>query len=105
MCALNVPNKAKPEVFVKCRDPNNVFLFNHESVMLATMMKVGSLKAIGEHDVDPEGTIKNHVSEELQTFIKVAGLVDVKLEIERLKKRNNELQKLIEGINKKTSIP
>jgi len=36
---------------------------------------------LGEGDSDPEGSIKNHVSEEVQTYIKVVGLIDFKLEV------------------------
>ncbi len=41
----------------------------------------------------------------MQTYIKVVGLIDIKLEIDRLKKRQNELQKYIDDVKKKTSIP
>jgi len=68
-------------------------------------LKGGTIRAIGENDAEPGGSIKNHLSEDLQIYLKVVGLIDIKLEIERLRKRNNELQKLIDGLNKKTSIP
>jgi valyl-tRNA synthetase len=45
------------------------------------------------------------VSEEISTYVKAAGLIDIKLEIDRVKKRNAELTKYIDGLNKKTSIP
>lgn len=54
---------------------------------------------------DPEGSLRNHVNEDLATYIKVVGLIDIKLEIDRLKKRQAELQKLIDDIKKKTSVP
>ena len=54
---------------------------------------------------EPEGSLRNHVNEDLQTYIKVVGLIDIKLEIDRLKKRQNELQKYIDDVKKKTSIP
>ncbi len=49
--------------------------------------------------------MKNHVNEDFTTLVKVVGLIDVKLEIQRLKKRENELNKLMEGLKKKMSIP
>lgn len=44
------------------------------------------------------------MNEDLATYIKVVGLIDIKLEIDRLKKRQAELQKLIDEIKKKTSV-
>lgn len=69
------------------------------------MLKSGQVDVLGPNDNDPAGCIKNHVSDELQTFIKAAGLIDIKLETERVKKRNSELLKYAEGIKKKMSIP
>jgi len=45
------------------------------------------------------------VNDEIQTYIKVVGLLDINLEIERLRKRKTELQKLIESQKKKMSTP
>lgn len=36
---------------------------------------------------------------------KVVGLIDIKLELERIKKRQNELTKLMEGVKKKMNMP
>ena len=41
----------------------------------------------------------------MSTFIKVVGLIDIKLEIERLKKRQNEIKKFMDDLLKKTSVP
>ncbi len=45
------------------------------------------------------------MNEDLATYIKVVGLIDIKLEIDRLKKRQGELTKYIEDVKKKTNVP
>lgn len=60
---------------------------------------------LGPNDQDPAGCLKNHLNEDYQTLIKVVGLIDVKLEIERIKKRQNELSKLMDGLKKKMNVP
>jgi valyl-tRNA synthetase len=45
------------------------------------------------------------LSEDFQTQVKVVGLIDIKLEIERINKRQNELTKLMDAMKKKINIP
>lgn len=40
---------------------------------------------LSAEDADPAGSLKNHVSDELDTYIKVVGLVDIKLEVPNYK--------------------
>jgi len=47
----------------------------------------------------------NPVSEDFQALVKVVGLVDFKLELERIKKRRTELTKLMDAMKKKMNIP
>ena len=65
----------------------------------------GEFHVLSKDDADPKGTIKNFMTEEIQTYIKVAGLIDLNLEIERLKKKQDQLSKLKEGLLKKIQIP
>jgi valyl-tRNA synthetase len=58
---------------------------------------------LGPSDEEPAGCLKSLISDELIGYIKVVGLIDIKLEIERLDKRNGQLNKYIEDIKKKNS--
>jgi hypothetical protein len=43
---------------------------------------------LSKSDVEPEGCIKSYINDDLTILIKVIGLIDMKLEIERVNKRN-----------------
>lgn len=45
------------------------------------------------------------MNEDFDILTKVVGLIDIKLELERIKKRQNELTKLMDGLKKKINIP
>lgn len=62
-------------------------VFLSEAPVIQSLVKSGQVDVIGPNDQDPEGSLKNHVNEDFSTLIKVVGLIDIKLEIERIKKR------------------
>lgn len=102
---LNVPSNAKPHIILRCKSANLKQVLSQETAVIQSLVKSGQVDVIGSEDADPAGSLKNHVNEEMQTYIKVVGLIDVKLEIDRLKKRQKELEKLMDDLKKKTSIP
>jgi valyl-tRNA synthetase len=105
LSALNVSKGANPHILLRCKSEETKSSFSNETALFQSLIRCGQCDILGPSDADPSGCIKNHVSDEISTYIKVAGLVDIKLEIERVKKRNAELNKYIEGMNKKISIP
>ena len=49
--------------------------------MILSLIKTGKISVITEGDAEPDGTIKNHISDDVQTFIKVVGLIDINVEV------------------------
>lgn len=49
--------------------------------------------------------MKGFVSEEIAIYVKVVGLIDIKLETNRIEKRVKELETLKTNLNKKMTIP
>lgn len=105
LTALNVPNTARPHIALRCRTEELKQVLSSEAPVIQALTKSGQVDVIGPSDADPAGSLKNHLNEDFQTLIKVVGLIDVKLEIERLKKRQNELTKFIDGQKKKMTTP
>lgn len=100
-----MPSNAKPHIILRCKTEELKQIFVPESAVLQSLVKSGQVDVLGPSDQDPEGCLKSHVSEEFQTLIKVVGLIDVKLEIQRITKRQNELTKLMDGLKKKMNVP
>ena len=100
-----MPSNAKPHIILRCKTEELKQIFVSESAVLQSLVKSGQVDVLGPNDQDPEGCLKSHVSEEFQTLIKVVGLIDVKLEIQRITKRQNELTKLMDGLKKKMNVP
>ena len=106
LSALNVPKSANPQLAVRVSSPEWKEVFASASPVIQSLVKCSQIAVLGPADVqDPEGSLRNHVNEDLQTYIRVVGLIDIKLEIDRLKKRQAEIQKYMDDLKKKTSIP
>jgi valyl-tRNA synthetase len=67
-------------------------------------VKSGDCKVISASDADPAGCLKNFINDDITIFVMVAGFVDIKLEMDRVAKRNVQLQNLIDGLNKKITM-
>jgi valyl-tRNA synthetase len=75
-------------VFIKTANSEIADLITKQAITIVTLINSGDLLVVKDH---PVGCVKNFVSEDLQTFIKVAGLIDIKLEIERVNKKQEKL--------------
>jgi valyl-tRNA synthetase len=88
MSALNVPKSANPQLAVRVSSAEWKEVFTSANPIIQSLVKCGQIAVLGPADVqEPEGSLRNHVNEDLQTYIRVVGLIDIKLEIDRLKKR------------------
>ena len=106
LSALNVPKSANPSLAVRVSSDDWKAVFASASPIIQSLVKSSQITVLGPSDAaDPEGSLRNHVNEDLATYIRVVGLIDIKLEIDRLKKRQAELQKFIDDLKKKTSLP
>lgn len=85
--ALNVPKNAKPHIMVRARTAEQVTLLKEEGILIETLVKAGKYEVLTETDAEPTGCVKTHLSEDFQSYINVVGLIDIKLELDRLTKR------------------
>ncbi len=101
-----MPNNAKPFLAIRCKTEEWKQVFLAAAPVIGSLVKSTQVDVLGPSEAaDPAGSVKNHVNEEVQTYIKVVGLIDIKLEIERLKKRQTELKKYSDDLAKKTNVP
>lgn len=99
LSALNVAKNANPHLAIRVKSEEWKEVFISAAPVIQSLVKCSQIDVLGPTDLaDPEGSLKNHVNEEVSTFIKVVGLIDIKLEIERIKKRQNELKKYSEDL-------
>jgi hypothetical protein len=57
-------------------------------------VKSGETIVLGADDAVPAGCLKGFVSESISVYVKVIGLIDIKLEITRITKRLKQLEDL-----------
>jgi valyl-tRNA synthetase len=88
---------------LKCKTEELKALFAADTNIIQSLVKTSQIDVLGPTDEEPTGCLKNVVTEDLSAYIKVKGLVDINLEIERLNKKNLQLNKFIEDIKKKNS--
>jgi valyl-tRNA synthetase len=81
MSELNLPSNAKPEIAVRAKRADVQMFLGGETTVIASLLKIDNIKIIGENEADPEGCIGNFITDDLQTYIKVVGLIDIKLEV------------------------
>ena len=105
LSALNVPKSVNPNISIKCKNEEVKAMFISQTATLQSLLKCGEVQVLTLAEADPTGSLRNHVTDELSTYVKVAGLINVKLEVDRLKKRQTELTKFIDGQKKKMNIP
>jgi valyl-tRNA synthetase len=101
---LKVGNNAKPHVIVRAKSEQSQKLIREESTFIETLGKTGKFEVIAQEAEDPSKCVKTHLSDDIQIFINIIGLVDIKLEMERILKRQGQLDKFIEGQKKKMNI-
>jgi valyl-tRNA synthetase len=69
-----------------------------------SLIRSGEVTILSTEDKDPEGCLKNFINNDITIFVKIVGIVDIQLEIDRVNKRNTQLAKLIEGLEKKINM-
>jgi valyl-tRNA synthetase len=88
LSALNVPNNASPHIAIRCKTDELKNKLSSETALIKSLVKAGQADILGPSDEDPSGSIKSHVSEEIQTLVKIVGLIDIKLEVSLSKPHN-----------------
>lgn len=76
-------------------------VFLAEKDVLQAVTRAGEVMILGESDGEPEGCLSSFVSEEITGYVKMAGLVDIDLELARIQKRVKQVTDLHEKLTKK----
>jgi len=88
LTALNVAKNANPSIYIKVNDDKLKKDFADSTEVYSSLLRAGSTTILSGTDADPEGCLKSFVNDKVTIYIKVVGLIDIKLEIERVNKRN-----------------
>ena len=80
-------------------------MFDREKDVIQSLVKSGETIIIGSGDEIPTGCLKGFVSETISVYVKVIGLIDIKLEIARINKRCKQLEDLSSKLNEKINAP
>ena len=102
---MNVPSNAKPEIAIACSNPEILAMFKDEIPVVKSLVKASEVKIVVDGAELPEGYLKGFVSDEISSYVKVVGLIDIKLEIARINKRVKQVTDLMEKAIKKTKMP
>mmetsp|Transcript_4545 Transcript_4545/g.6867 ORF Transcript_4545/g.6867 Transcript_4545/m.6867 type:complete len:256 (-) Transcript_4545:15-782(-) len=103
--ALNVPNNANPEIYIQVSNDKLRETFSKETDVFQSLIRSGTAHILAPSDADPKGSLKSYVNEDITIFVKVAGIIDVNLEVQRVNKRNAQLADLMEKLQKKMNMP
>lgn len=98
---LNIPKSANPEVYIRISDDATKKIFESETGIIQSLVKSGDTIVLGAAEADPAGCLKAYLNENISLYVKVVGLIDINLEIERVEKRNAQLVGFKEALEKK----
>lgn len=102
--ALQISKQAQPAIFIQSGNEGIRSAFTAEANVFKSLIKSGEVTIMKTGDKDPEGCIKQFVNDDITILVKVVGVIDIQLEIERVNKRNTQLAKLSDGLNKKINM-
>lgn len=105
LSALNVASNAKPSIVVGATNEDVAHMFRKESAVVGSLVKAGETLVLAPGQEPPAGCLKSFVSDDISIYVKVIGLIDIKLEMARINKRLTQLDGLKLGIHKKMDMP
>lgn len=105
LAALNVASNAKPTVVVQTANAELLEIFKSEVAVVSSLVKAGETIVLGANEEVPTGCLKGFVSDEISIYVKVIGLIDIKLEIGRINKRVKQLEDFKSKLHQKMNIP
>mmetsp|Transcript_13056 Transcript_13056/g.31187 ORF Transcript_13056/g.31187 Transcript_13056/m.31187 type:complete len:1073 (+) Transcript_13056:718-3936(+) len=104
---LEIPPKDTKSVAVYVRhrsDELSAFL-SRRSDDIATLSKYGTVKVIEGGERDPEGCVRDVVSDQCDVFIDPKGTVNLQQTVEKIDKKLGNCQKSLDSYVKKTEMP
>ena len=81
LASLGVASNAKPTVATKCSNPQTLGMLRAEKDVLQSLTKAGEFFVLASDEAEPEGCLSGFVSDDISVFVKVIGLIDIKLEL------------------------
>ncbi|GER47214.1 valine--tRNA ligase [Striga asiatica] len=91
--------------FVRCRTNDACEVIKSHELEITTLATLSSLEVLSEKDDAPLGCKVDVVNEALSIFLKQQGNINVQAELEKIRKKMEELQKQCDGLSRKTSAP
>ena len=72
-----------------------------EAEVIKSLTKAGELIVLRGDEAEPEGCLSGFVTDEITVFVKVIGLIDIKLELTRIAKKQKQLTGLKDKLAQK----
>ena len=105
LSALNVASNAKPTICIRSSDAGLNQMFASERDVVQSLVKAGETIILAAGEAEPEGCVSGFVSDEITIFVKVIGLIDIKLEMARIAKRTKQLEDFLSKLQQKMAAP
>jgi len=84
LAAYKVQGNVKPTVVIQASTPELNTMFKQEIAVVTSLVKAGETLVIGHDEVAPQGCLKGFVTDEIAIYVKVVGLIDIKVEVDRI---------------------
>ncbi|KAL6003256.1 Valine--tRNA ligase, mitochondrial 1 [Asimina triloba] len=81
--------------FTLCRTAAVADIIKNQDLEISTLASLSSLKLLDEYDAAPDGCAVCIVNEHLSVYLQLRGTLDVEAEREKLKKKREDIQKLL----------
>lgn len=81
LASLNVASNARPTLAVKTSNAEILTMLTAEKDVLQALSRAGEFLVLSGADKEPEGSLSGFVSDEITVYVKVIGLIDIKLEL------------------------
>ncbi|KAL8036187.1 hypothetical protein ABFS82_12G140100 [Erythranthe guttata] len=91
--------------FVRCRKSDACEIIKMHELEIATLATLSSLNVLSERDDAPLGCKVDVVNEALSVFLTQKGNIDVEAELEKLRKKMEDIQLQCDSLKKKMSAP
>ena len=107
MAQIGIKNNARPRAFVYMANADDERLMRLAGHHVVTLAKLESLELISNADDLknlPPSVVVSVVSDRCSIYVDAAGMVDFKLEVDKLIKKRGIVEKSLQGIEKKKSM-
>lgn len=105
IASYKIQGNVKPTIIIQASNDEMHNIFLQETAVVTSLVKAGETHVIGAQEQPPAGCLKGFVSDEISIYVKVIGLIDIKVENDRIGKRMKQLEDLKATLTKKMSIP